>query len=277
MAIPYTDYINKNIDIGFTIRQGPGLGKNNGYAHRHSFYEFLLVIDGLIQLYTTEGDVIIADNNTMILMCPGYIHTTYAEGINIQLGIMENTMAEVMHFLFGDTEIKFKPIDSFKLSPSQVKYFSTQIRYASLFSPTDAIREKAFLKKFFVTLITDMVFPAILAPKRKTFIPDWLTKLTESYQSLESITEGLDYMKRNTGFSAEYICRSFKKYLDMTPGQFITMQKLNYAANMLVHSDQEISQISEDIGFSSLSHFYKKFREAFQLSPAQYRKEKKLL
>ena len=100
MAIPYTDYINKNIDIGFTIRQGPGLGKNNGYAHRHSFYEFLLVIDGLIQLYTTEGDVIIADNNTMILMCPGYIHTTYAEGINIQLGIMENTMAEVMHFLF---------------------------------------------------------------------------------------------------------------------------------------------------------------------------------
>ena len=26
-----------------------------------------------------------------------------------------------------------------------------------------------------------------------------------------------------------------------------------------------------------VSHFYKKFREAFQLSPAQYRKEKKLL
>ena len=48
-----------------------------------------------------------ADNNTMMLMCPGYIHTTYAEGINIQLGIMENTMAEVMHFLFGDTEIKW--------------------------------------------------------------------------------------------------------------------------------------------------------------------------
>ena len=49
------------------------------------------------------------------------------------------------------------------------------------------------------------------------------------------------------------------------------VEKLNYAANQLIHTDSSILDICLDVGFSNLSYFYRIFQEEYGLSPAKFR------
>lgn len=60
----------------------------------------------------------------------------------------------------------------------------------------------------------------------------------------------------------------------MTPSAFINGRKLNYAVNLLMHSDLEIIDIIFESGFQSVNYFYHLFKKEYGMSPLQYKKNK---
>ena len=80
-------------------------------------------------------------------------------------------------------------------------------------------------------------------------------------------------IKAQTNRTPEHICRAFRKYLNMTPMTYINAKRLNYAANLLRHSDKEIIDIAYESGFQSVSHFYQLFKKEYQISPLMYRNQ----
>ena len=76
-----------------------------------------------------------------------------------------------------------------------------------------------------------------------------------------------------SGCSREHLCRSFKKYLGVSPSAYLNAKRLNYAANLLLHSDQKVIDVAYASGFQSLSRFYHAFKKEFGVSPLQYRKQ----
>lgn len=67
-------------------------------------------------------------------------------------------------------------------------------------------------------------------------------------------------LKRATG-------RSFKDLLQQ--------QRLNKAALFLSHTDMPMADIAEEVGYTSLSFFHKKFKEVFEMTPRHYRESLK--
>ena len=69
----------------------------------------------------------------------------------------------------------------------------------------------------------------------------------------------------------EHLSRTVRKMLGCTPTQYVNQPRLTYAANLLLHTDQPILEISHTIGIDNLSYFYQIFRKRFGVTPARFR------
>ena len=80
------------------------------------------------------------------------------------------------------------------------------------------------------------------------------------------------YIAQTLGYSVAHLARHIKKYAGMTFGKYIILQKLQYSTGLLVATPLSINQIAQKSGFKSLSYFHECFRNRYNSSPLQYRK-----
>ncbi|MFP5081345.1 AraC family transcriptional regulator [Pedobacter sp. JCM 36344] len=68
-------------------------------------------------------------------------------------------------------------------------------------------------------------------------------------------------------------CRYFKKITRETFMETVISYRINYSVQQLVDTNQLVSQICFDSGFTDISHFYKLFKTKMKMSPLSYRKK----
>ena len=76
------------------------------------------------------------------------------------------------------------------------------------------------------------------------------------------------------GYTREYLCRMFKNYSNKTFKKFLTEVRLNKAVQTMFVSDQSIGVIAMDHGFPDEKSFFNVFRKTYQMTPAQFRKQR---
>lgn len=76
--------------------------------------------------------------------------------------------------------------------------------------------------------------------------------------------------------SPEHFSRVFKRVTGLTLPAYIGIKRLFKAKELLAHSNQPISYISDICGFKSVSYFHHKFREQFGCTPGEFRKKSQL-
>ena len=81
--------------------------------------------------------------------------------------------------------------------------------------------------------------------------------------SLEEISKTVD-------MNREYFCRFFKKAIDMTFVDYTNLTRVHRAVELLISSQTSISEISEDLGFSSVSYFSRVFKNTTHETPTAY-------
>lgn len=258
----------------YSVRREPMITKD--YPQVHDFYELFLTIKGSFSLDVNNKNYIISDGQLGFIK-PGDIHTKRLlngeQCNNINFAIKAESVTEIFQFLYNKDPIECisKNQDVFSLSNNQKLIITSGLRYLSLFPIDQFLEKQIYLKKLLLNIFADIIVPECLKINSNKAIPAWMNELLSELQNNSSISSGMDYMVNYTGKTKEHICRSFKKYIGITPIKYLNNKKLNYAANMLQHSDREIVLISEDLGFSSISYFYKCFSEAFGITPAHYR------
>lgn len=67
-------------------------------------------------------------------------------------------------------------------------------------------------------------------------------------------------------------CRYFKKETGKSFKNFVLDMRIGYACKLLLMNEMNISQISSECGFETISHFNKSFRKVKGYSPTNYRK-----
>jgi AraC-like DNA-binding protein len=72
-------------------------------------------------------------------------------------------------------------------------------------------------------------------------------------------------------YHPNYISAVLKKATGKSFVDLLQIQRLNKAALYLANSDSPIPEIAEEVGYSSVSFFYKKFNEIFLQTPKEYR------
>ena len=69
------------------------------------------------------------------------------------------------------------------------------------------------------------------------------------------------------GISTRQLERLFGRYLNSTPKHYFMEMRLNRAQNLLVQTEQSVTEIAMACGFQSTSHFSKVYRSHFGRSP----------
>ncbi|MGJ8639069.1 MAG: helix-turn-helix domain-containing protein [Opitutaceae bacterium] len=67
--------------------------------------------------------------------------------------------------------------------------------------------------------------------------------------------------------------RRFRTVFEQTPTRFLIRYRLTRASQMLMQSDETISQIAQNVGFYDHSHFTREFQKLFGCAPGRYRRE----
>ncbi len=72
-------------------------------------------------------------------------------------------------------------------------------------------------------------------------------------------------------FHTSYFCRFFKNILGVSFIEYLNLIRLNKAKELMKQSQKNITEISYEVGFSSVSYFIKTFKKYNYCSPNRYR------
>lgn len=73
------------------------------------------------------------------------------------------------------------------------------------------------------------------------------------------------------GMSSRYINMIFKEHYNMTPVRYLTDLRIGLAKKMLTETDKDITSICFELGFETVSTFYRIFKDAAEIPPQKYR------
>ena len=75
----------------------------------------------------------------------------------------------------------------------------------------------------------------------------------------------------------EYFSRLFKQQTGETFKDYVLLEKMNMAKTLLEHSRLSISIVASKVGYDNFSHFSRMFKKITDMTPQEYRKEKRML
>ncbi|MBR4071921.1 MAG: helix-turn-helix transcriptional regulator [Clostridia bacterium] len=124
-----------------------------------------------------------------------------------------------------------------------------------------------------------------------------LTRLIEGYINTEPessprhsdhrFTEVIDYLDthftdnisiaelaKKFGYNKSYFCRKFKDQTGITCVEYISSLRLDYAAIMLKGTPYSVNEIAEKCGYPDANYFSRCFKEKYDMSPIEYKKNK---
>lgn len=242
-------------------------------THTHEFYEFVIVLSKKTTHYINENKYQL-NVGDMFFLQPGETHrfelplqnpTTFltlglkCETFNNYVNVWGNSLKE--SFNFQNTGLV-------KLSPSEFTEINNIYEQFKL--------EQSDRKDLLFTMMVNKLLCILLNWtnfKKPYENQTSIEYILESMNMPENISEGIPAMVRLSGLSIRQLSRILKTQYNTTPYEYITDLRMNYAANLLLHTDMSITYIAFEVGYSNSNNFTIRFKKKFGMTPKQYRQD----
>lgn len=106
-------------------------------------------------------------------------------------------------------------------------------------------------------------------------IPDSIQRAVTLIESSFNQQMDLDSLSKEVCISKFHLSKLFKRYTGFSPYEYLIKYRLNYAKNLLKNTSIPVNVISVEIGFESVSHFIKIFRQYEDITPLKFRERLK--
>ncbi|MBQ8533826.1 MAG: AraC family transcriptional regulator [Clostridia bacterium] len=251
--------------------------------HTHDYYELEFLSSGKCR-YIINGTEMILNAGALIFIRDTDTHEIHPidDGFYTlhNIAFSREIVSRLTYFLgdsynFGDLFTSNLP-RILNLSPIDREYFERKFQMFS----TNVQMGKDFCNRagkelLFKIMTSYFHISQTNTPAYKRTPPNWFLELCSQMLLDENWRAGTGRMCELSGKSASHIAHATKRYLGISPTEFINDLKLSYAKKMLIHSDFPIVDICISSGFENESWFYKKFKEKYGITPDKYRKEQK--
>lgn len=81
----------------------------------------------------------------------------------------------------------------------------------------------------------------------------------------------LDQLSHVLGINQYYFVRLFKSSTGYTPNEYIIMERINHAKELLRSTDLTINEVADKVGFHNPCHFINLFKRSLGMTPGMYR------
>lgn len=99
--------------------------------------------------------------------------------------------------------------------------------------------------------------------------------LTYIHENYNKPYFSVDNIADKFGFSNTYLSQYFKSKKMITISNYIAKVQIDEAKKLLIQSDWSIKDIAEEIGYSDVSNFIRRFKAKTGVTPGIYRKTTK--
>lgn len=250
--------------------------------HTHQFHEIFLITNGTLY-HHVNGQRQLLTTGSLVFIRPSDIHRYERfEGTDVGLLIVSfrnEAIRRVLDYLgdgfFAQRLLRSELPPMVALSGAEIaKVVERYERIATL--PQHALIEiQSSIRALLASWLIDYFSPQYA--KTLPDAPDWLNELYVAMQEKDNFIKGLPLLKSLSPVSYEHLCRLSKRHLGKSPTEWINQLRLNYAANLLTYSRDDVTSICLEVGFNNFSHFYSLFRKTYGKSPGEYRTYRTLL
>jgi len=243
------------------------------YPHYHSSCELSLILDG-VHVIDLENASLELPAGSLVMLRSNEIHSRrmIIPGRYMTIAFPESELQKLGNYLdinaFPYLLSKSLPLHAF-LSPTAAEALALRIERINLYCTSAPERVRMEL----CALLTDCWCRHFLYPNEKDpqHVP-WLKHLMHEMHRPENIRKGLKAMTDIVPYTHEYLCREFRRLMGCTPTEYLNSLRLDRAHNLLENTHMNITEICYDVGFDSVSYFYRLFRSRYSVPPGHYRR-----
>lgn len=244
---------------------------------------FLYVKNGRSKIIGENQSEPLISKESVVMKCGNYLNSWYAEpGEEPSEAIGVHFYPEVLKYVFEDKLPDFLKQEQISntVSIQRVKvdlmidqYVESLMFYFE--NPTIVTDELIILKvkELIMLLVNTDESNRIRNILKDLFNPD-------EYSFKDVIQKNLyedlsvDELAMLTNLSSSSFKRKFKEVFDDSPARFIKLKRLEKAADLLVLSNQRVTDICYECGFNDIGHFSKSFTSEYGESPSNYRESR---
>lgn len=254
-------------DVGFAHQFSVG---ETYPMHCHDFLELFLVLKGQA-INTVNGRNIPVAKGSFVFIRPNDTHRYEAynqtEFEMISLSISDEAFALSCRLLETPPSFFMEPenpphivLEGYRLNEVRKKLLDVNNKKPG--------EER---KKYFRSILPGLLllFAEPDAAEKSPPMPGWLSEVISEMDKRENIREGLPGLRRIAAVSDAHLSRAFKKYLQITPSDFINMKRMSLAA-VLLGEGMDIQDVCGACGYTGLSYFYRVFSKHYGCTPKAF-------
>jgi len=233
-----------------------------------------------------EGEEILLEDGNAVILAP-YIKNSSIfideNNITVQILIRKDTFIRYFYSIFiGRDKLSAFLSDAIFLNRSN-KYlfiksqFDEKFRALVLDMLIEQEKSRAYSDKIIVNSIELFLYQLISDNEKNIILnkeereDDRLVSLILNYTRENLATISIDELAHRFSFSPSYVTRLLKKNTGKSYIQLLTEMKLDRAKVILSTSDLSVEDISTMAGYKCSRQFRRAFREAFEVSPREFR------
>ncbi len=257
----------------------------------HNFWEFVCVDKGEVGITSGESYSVLKKGE-LIFHKPNEFHDVKATG-----GIAPNLVVisfecnnEIMHFfdrkplqideternLLANIIIEARHCFDCRLDDPYLQ--NMPLKIPDTFGSQQMIR--LYLEHFLIHLIRRYSNPSALQKKLSEIHPP---KVSKSNNDTEILTRIVDYLENHltTHVTIEQICKDnligrsqlqklFKEHYNLGVIEYFSILKINASKELIRTNSMNFTQISEELGYTSIHYFSRQFKKITGMTPSEY-------
>lgn len=252
------------------------------YQSSHTAFEILLIIDGAQESIINQKKYLL-EKNDILLIAPGVLHTN-------RCFTLEGMSYFTAHFDIDDPALRYIMMKNGRLIYSNKTNENNLLRkilndWIDLYDKTApyTISDRLFILEVLTRLMTAFVKISeedvenqydIQSLSLARTIAETIQHNFNSFFLNEEHNKDQLLMKniyKDANISASYGLEVFKKIYTISPKEYLDQLKFREARRLLKNPDISIESISEQIGYTNITHFSRQFKKWSGISPRVYR------
>ncbi len=250
------------------------------YQHSHEYYEFFYLKAGSCR-YMTEGRIYHLEAGNMFIVHPGDRHSTSYQGkvpcerivIYFKRELIDGEWwkehADTDAFMGSSCKL------SFSLKAKAVIERTLRAMLSENNMPDGYTSEilLLFMKQFLIDLVRRGTVMNDFVRSNDSFgrdIEAVIRYISENYAKPITLEEAAE----SINLAPTYFSRKFKSVTGSNFRDFVINIRIRQASQMLLTTDDSVTEIAQKCGFNSANYFKDCFRRTVGLSPTQFKKQK---